>query len=324
MRSSAPYRGLTPIRPTGYYPSVVEDGLSPRVMCRRFSRARSRRSRMAACWSTTRWKTTGFELGGFVNLKSWLGGRRWDSQPNQGAQPNSPPRGHHAGGCAGMRQIPWQRKPLRANGNAAARGCGPVIDKFIGESGENFRKAIEMAESLVPIVLWIDEIEKRWRRGGGSGEASDAGLELTPLWRVLTWLQERSTTSSSYPLLPFPPRTTSALPPELLRKGSTRFFRRPAGHRRTHRHLGRSISAFVNRTTLGSIFRNRRRQRTGFSGSEIEQAVVAALYRALHRKQPLTTDLLEEISTRCRCPVTGVKISTSWRAMAQGRFVNVR
>jgi hypothetical protein len=63
----------------------------------------------------------------------------------------------------------------------------------------------------------------------------------------------------------------------------------------------------------------------GFSGSEIEQAVVAALYRALHRKQPLTTDLLiEEISHTVPLSVTRREDLDQLRATAQGRFVNVR
>lgn len=65
--------------------------------------------------------------------------------------------------------------------------------------------------------------------------------------------------------------------------------------------------------------------REGFSGSEIEQAVVAALYRALHRKQPLTTDLLiEELTHTVPLSVTRSEDINQLRAMAQGRFVNVR
>ena len=62
----------------------------------------------------------------------------------------------------------------------------------------------------------------------------------------------------------------------------------------------------------------------GFSGSEIEQAVVAALYRALHRKQPLTTDLLLEEIYTVPLSVTRSEDINQLRAMAQGRFVNVR
>ena len=63
----------------------------------------------------------------------------------------------------------------------------------------------------------------------------------------------------------------------------------------------------------------------GFSGSEIEQAVVAALYRALHQKTPLTTDLLiEELTNTVPLSVTRREDIDQLRETAQGRFVNVR
>ncbi|MBI4002495.1 MAG: AAA family ATPase, partial [Nitrospira defluvii] len=63
----------------------------------------------------------------------------------------------------------------------------------------------------------------------------------------------------------------------------------------------------------------------GFSGSEIEQAVVAALYRALHQKTPLTTDLLmKELTHTVPLSVTRREDIDQLRTMAQGRFVNVR
>lgn len=63
----------------------------------------------------------------------------------------------------------------------------------------------------------------------------------------------------------------------------------------------------------------------GFSGSEIEQAVVAGLYRALHRKTPLTTDLLiEELTQTVPLSVTRREDIDALRRTAEGRFVNVR
>lgn len=46
--------------------------------------------------------------------------------------------------------------------------AGRLFDKFVGESEKNFRRAIAMAESLSPIILWIDEIEKAMVAGGGA------------------------------------------------------------------------------------------------------------------------------------------------------------
>ena len=63
----------------------------------------------------------------------------------------------------------------------------------------------------------------------------------------------------------------------------------------------------------------------GFSGSEIEQAVVAALYRALHQKTPLTTDLLiEELTHTVPLSVTRREDIDALRQTAEGRFVSVR
>jgi len=63
----------------------------------------------------------------------------------------------------------------------------------------------------------------------------------------------------------------------------------------------------------------------GFSGSEIEHAVVSALYRALHRKIPLATDLLiEELTNTVPLSVTRREDIDQLRETAQGRFVNVR
>ena len=63
----------------------------------------------------------------------------------------------------------------------------------------------------------------------------------------------------------------------------------------------------------------------GFSGSEIEQAVVAALYRALHQKTSLTTDLLiEELTHTVPLSVTRREDIDALRQTAEGRFVNVR
>ena len=63
----------------------------------------------------------------------------------------------------------------------------------------------------------------------------------------------------------------------------------------------------------------------GFSGSEIEQAVVSALYRALHRKIPLATDLLiEELTNTVPLSVTRREDIDQLRETARDRFVNVR
>src|SRR5215217_7376540 len=156
-----------------------------------------------------------FELGGFTNLKSWLERAKTGFTAEAKALNLTPPRGIMLVG------VPGCGKSLAAK--AIARewrlpllklDAGRLFDKFIGESEKNFRRAIAMAESLAPIVLWIDEIEKAMVAGGGSGEA-DAGLSRRLFGAFLTWLQEKKQDV----FVVATANNLSALPPELLRKG---------------------------------------------------------------------------------------------------------
>lgn len=199
--------------------------------------------------------------------------------------------------------------------------AGRLFDKFIGESEKNFRKAIEMAEALAPIVLWIDEIEKAMVAGGGNGEA-DAGLSRRLFGAFLTWLQEKK----HEVFVVATANDLSSLPPELLRKGrfDEIFFvdlpddTERASIWRIHLGLRKQDSAQFDLDKIVSAS-------DGFSGAEIEQAVVAALYRALHQKTPLTTDLLiEELAHTIPLSVTRQEEIDALRQTAHGRFVNVR
>ena len=263
-----------------------------------------------------------FELGGFTNLKSWLERAQVGFTPEAKSLNLTPPRGIMLVG------VPGCGKSLAAK--AIARewklpllklDAGRLFDKFVGESEKNFRKAIEMAESLSPIVLWIDEIEKAMVAGGGSGEA-DAGLSRRLFGAFLTWLQEKQQDV----FVVATANDLSSLPPELLRKGrfdEIFFVDLPNDAEREaiwNIHLGLrkqdSKQFDLNKIISAS---------DGFSGSEIEQAVVAALYRALHRKTPLTTDLLiEELTHTMPLSVTRREDIDALRQTAEDRFVNVR
>ena len=263
-----------------------------------------------------------FELGGFVNLKSWLERAKMGFTAEAKALNLTPPRGIMLVGVPGCGKSlaakaiarEWQLPLLKLD-------AGRLFDKFIGESEKNFRKAIEMAESLSPIVLWIDEIEKAMSAGSGSGDA-DGGLSRRLFGAFLTWLQEKK----QEVFVVATANTLSALPPELLRKGrfdEIFFVDLPDTDERTaiwaiHLGLRKQDRSQFNLPKLVDAS-------TGFSGSEIEQAVVAGLYRALYHKQSLTTDLLiEELSHTVPLSVTRSEEIYQLRATAQGRFVNVR
>ena len=276
---------------------------------------------MAAYWNIIRWKTIGL-LGGFASLKSWLERAKVGFTAEAKALNLSPPRGLMLVGVPGCGKSlaakaiarEWQLPLLKLD-------AGRLFDKFVGESEKNFRKAIEMAESLSPLVLWIDEIEKAMVADGGSGDA-DAGLSRRLFGAFLTWLQEKK----QEVFVAATANNLRSLPPELLRKG------------RFDEIFFVDLPDQAEREAIWKIHLKLRKQDTthfdlitivtasdGFSGSEIEQAVVAALYRALHLKIPLTTDLLvKELADTVPLSVTRREDIDQLRAMAQGRFVNVR
>src|SRR6185436_21126879 len=167
--------------------------------------------------------------------------------------------------------------------------AGRLYDKYIGESEKNFERAVKMAESMAPVVLWIDEIEKALV-ASGSGDA-DAGVGRRIFGLFLTWLQEKK----QEVFVIATANNLSLLPPELLRKGrfdEIFFVDLPDDSERESIwkiHLGLRKQDVTQFDLLKIVSAS-----DGFSGSEIEQAVVSALYRALHRKTPLTTDLLIE------------------------------
>ncbi len=263
-----------------------------------------------------------FELGGFVNLKSWLERAKVGFTAEAKALNLTPPRGIMLVGVPGCGKSlaakaiarEWQLPLLKLD-------AGRLFDKFIGESEKNFRKAIEMAESLSPIVLWIDELEKAMVAGGGNGEA-DSGLSRRLFGAFLTWLQEKK----QEVFVVATANDLSSLPPELLRKGrfdEIFFVDLPDDEEREaiwkiHLGLRKQDSTMFGLVKIVSAS-------DGFSGSEIEQAVVAALYRALHQKTPLTTDLLiEELTHTVPLSVTRREDIDSLRRLREGRFVPVR
>lgn len=263
-----------------------------------------------------------FELGGFTNLKAWLDRAQVGFTDEAKSLNLTPPRGIMLVGVPGCGKSlaakviarEWKLPLLKLD-------AGRLFDKFVGESEKNFRKAIETAESLSPIILWIDEIEKAMVAGRGNGDA-DAGLSRRLFGAFLTWLQEKK----QEVFVIATANDLSSLPPELLRKG------------RFDEIFFVDLPDDIERQAIWKIHLNLRKQdgaqfdlgkivsaSDGFSGAEIEQAVVAGLYRALHRKTPLTTDLLiEELTQTVPLSVTRREDIDALRRTAEGRFVNVR
>jgi SpoVK/Ycf46/Vps4 family AAA+-type ATPase len=168
------------------------------------------------------------------------------------------------------------------------------------------------------MVLWIDEIEKAFASAGSSGDA-DAGLSQRLLATLLTWMQDRE----SGVFLAATSNNISALPPEMLRKGrfdEIFFVDLPVAEVRNALfalHLkkrARDVTSFDLPKLAAAT--------EGFSGAEIEQAIVAGLYTAFAQKQQLSTDiLLAEIRGTQPLSVTRAEDIQSIRDWAKTRAV---
>jgi hypothetical protein len=260
-----------------------------------------------------------FELGGFDRLKSWLERARLGFGAEARALGLTAPRGVLIVGVQGCGKSlaakviarMWQQPLLKLD-------AGRLYDKFIGESEKNMRRALDVAEAIAPSVLWIDEIEKGFATGG----ENDGGVSRRMLGTLLTWMQERRASV----FVAATANDLSTLPPELLRKGrfdEIFFVDLPdAAEReaifRIHLQLRKQDPAAFDVSGLASAA-------DGFSGAEIEQAVIASLYRALHAKAPLTTALLcDELRQTVPLSVSRREDIDRLRTTARQRFVPVR
>lgn len=258
-------------------------------------------------------------LGGFAGLKRWLNQARMGFS-SQAQQLNlKPPRGILIVGIQGCGKSlaaktiaqTWKLPLLKLD-------AGRLYDKYVGESERNFRQAIALAESIAPTVLWIDEIEKSFTTAGDS----DGGLSRRMFGSFLTWMQEKSQDV----FVVATANDLSQVPPELFRKGrfdEVFFVDLPNEQERavilqTHLLQRKQVPRDFDFQALVKAT-------DGFSGAEIEQAVITALYNALHQNQTLNTiTLLEAIKFTVPLSVSRREEVNRLRAIAKERFVSVR
>ena len=192
-----------------------------------------------------------------------------------------------------------------------------LYDKYIGDSEKNFKRAMQTAERLAPIVLWIDELEKAF--AGGSGE-EDGGVSRRVFGAFLSWLQERRgdvfvvATSND----------VAKLPPEFIRKG------------RFDEVFFVDLPSPDARCAIFTIHLCKRRQdptsfdlarlakaSEGFSGAEMEQAIIAGLYTAFSAGTRLSTEtLLAELASTRPLSRTMRERLDDLRGWAAARTVN--
>lgn len=191
---------------------------------------------------------------------------------------------------------------------------GALFNKYHGETERNLRQALKTAEVMSPCVLWVDEIEKAL-----SSSDNDDGTSKRVLATLLTWMAEKDKPV----FMVATANDIEALPPELIRKGrfDEIFFVDLPKHSTREAifqiHLQRRNldPALFNCGDLAAISK-------GFSGAEIEQAIVSALYSSYAQNETLSEVAVAEVinNTRPLSVVMAEKI-TALQEWANGRTV---
>ncbi len=235
-------------------------------------------------------------VGGLNNLKRWLSRRdgSWLAEAEAFGLPA--PKGVLITG------VPGCGKSLTAKATAASwdipllrLDIGRIFAGLVGSSEQNLRTAIATAEAVAPCILWVDEIEKGFSNTTGTG---DSGTTARVFGYFLTWLQEKSKPV----FVVATANNIDALPPEFLRKGrfdEIFFVDLPTASERDaiwRIQLASQATPGNGLATLAddaSVVQRLSASSEDYSGAEIEQAVVVAMYEAYAGGRPVAVEDLE-------------------------------
>jgi ATP-dependent 26S proteasome regulatory subunit len=265
------------------------------------------------------------DVGGLQNLKRWLA-KRNDSWLAEAAAYGLPaPKGVLITG------VPGCGKSLTAKAIASAWGLpllrmdiGKVFSGLVGSSEQNMRTSISTAEATAPCVLWIDEIEKGF---AGVGNSGDSGTSSRVFGSFLTWMQEKTR-----PVFVIATANNiENLPPEFLRKGrfdEIFFVDLPTDPERqsiwdlqlSKRLRTSAVAGDLRRSD--ALLRELSNASEGYSGAEIEQAVIAALFDAFAERRSLRRDdLLRAVANMVPLSITQAEQIQAIRSWANVRAV---
>ena len=257
------------------------------------------------------------DIGGLEILKSWLANRALAFTDKAQKFGLPAPRGILLLGVQGCGKSLtakavahlWRLPLLRLD-------VGRIFAGLVGSSEENMRRAIQMAETVSPCVLWLDEIEKGLAGLQSSGFA-DAGVTARVFATLNTWMQEKTKPV----FVVATANDITQLPPELLRKGrfdEIFFVDLPVESERREIfviHLERR-----KRDPKGFDVDRLAAESDGFSGAEIEQAVISGMYAAFEEDREVTTeDVVTALKQTVPLSVTMREDIATVRRWAKGR-----
>ena len=255
-------------------------------------------------------------IAGFDNLKRWLTERQ-NSFSSQKTNSLPVPRGLLLMGVQGCgKSLAIKVIAREFNLPLYRLDSARLYSKYIGETENNLRTALMIAEKLCPVCLWIDEIEKGFAASSGD---TDGGVSQRILGTFLTWMQERKANC----FIAATANDIYRLPPEFLRKGrfdEIFFVDLPEAESRE-----RLLKIHLKKRGLKPEDFDLKKivdVTVDFSGAEIEQAIIAALYRASTEKEVISTKhIIEQIKSTKPLSVLKKEEISALRAWAKDRTI---
>lgn len=262
------------------------------------------------------------DIGGLENLKNWLQKKAVILKDMAKAKKFGVelPKGVLIAG------VPGCGKSLNAKASAKLfevpllkLDMGRIMGKYVGESEENLRHAIALAEAIAPCVLWVDELEKAFAGIGGNG----GGAEVTTRFfgQFLTWMQEKK----SAVFVVATANDIMKLPPELMRKGrfdEIFYVKLPTREERRkifEIHIGKRRPDDLKDINIDKLVS----ETEGYSGADIEGIVKGGVESAYVNKKSNveTEDIIEAIeSTHSLSEVMEKEIYEMERAYKEKKF----
>ena len=254
-------------------------------------------------------------IGGLANLKAWLTQRRAAFSAKARAYGLPAPKGLLSVG------VPGCGKSLTAKALAAAWSMpllkldlGALKSKFVGDSEATIRKALRVAETVAPCILWIDEVEKALAGAVNGGQ--DGGVSTDQLGVLLSWMQDHTAPV----FVVATANNASVLPPEFIRRFDATFFvDLPTATERAE--ILRAALREHNRADLPIDVELIATGANDFTGAELAALVPDSMYAAFAEdaREICTEDLVAAARATVPLARTAADKVAAMRAWAAGR-----
>ena len=227
------------------------------------------------------------DIGGLENLKAWLEMRKkaFTKAAREFGLPM--PRGIVLAGLPGCGKSLTAKAASNMLGLDMIRfDIGRVFAGLVGQSEANLRSALQTIDALGNVVVWIDEMEKAFA-GMGKGGSQDSGVGDRVFGGIITWMNEKKGGAFIVATV----NRIDNLPDELLRKGRfDEIFYVGLPNETERKEIFKIQVAKVKRNVKVLDMDELVKASKGFSGAEIEQAIVSGLYTAFSRGTDLQSD----------------------------------